>query len=160
MPPVMRFEVDLEISFISLIVDMSITDLESFFNADGVRLLSMPSRRASASKASVSTFGQICPFYEHGCIIWYNIKCFLIFVSYLNHSVHRSKVLCPPVHGLLVVVQRVVGCRGIFGRFLAAPTRTPSTPASSSASIWQTFSSLSLTSRYSIGALKTKVLMT
>ena len=58
-PPVMRLEVDFEMSFTSLIVDKSITDLESFFNAEGVRLLSISSKAASVSNASVSTLGQI-----------------------------------------------------------------------------------------------------
>lgn len=50
MPPVIRFEVDLESSFISDMVDRSMTDLESFFKADGVKLLSRTSSAASASK--------------------------------------------------------------------------------------------------------------
>ena len=59
MPPVIKFEVDLESSFISDMVDRSITDLESFLRADGVKLLSNTSRAASVSNASVSTWGQI-----------------------------------------------------------------------------------------------------
>ena len=65
MPPVIRFEVDLESSFISDIVERSITDLESFFSADGVKLLSNTSRAASVSKLSVSTCGQI---YRPNCL--------------------------------------------------------------------------------------------
>ena len=59
MPPVIKFEVDLESSFISDILERSITDLESFLSADGVKLLSNTSRAASVSNASLSTWGQI-----------------------------------------------------------------------------------------------------
>lgn len=59
MPPVIKFEVDLESSFISDILERSITDLESFLSADGVKLLSNTSKAASVSNASLSTWGQI-----------------------------------------------------------------------------------------------------
>lgn len=59
-PPVIKFEVDLDNSFISDIVERSITDLESFFKAEGVKVLSKTSRAASVSKCSSSTWGQIC----------------------------------------------------------------------------------------------------
>ena len=59
MPPVIKFEVDFDNSFISDNVEMSITDFESFFRADGVKLLSKTSRAASVSNNSSSTLGQI-----------------------------------------------------------------------------------------------------
>ena len=57
-PPVIRLEVDFDSSFISDILDKSITDFESFLRAEGVRLLSKTSRAASVSKDSGSTLGQ------------------------------------------------------------------------------------------------------
>ena len=58
-PPVIKFDVDLDSSFISDMVDRSITERDNFFKADGVKLLSRTSRAASASNCSVSTLGQI-----------------------------------------------------------------------------------------------------
>ena len=58
-PPVIKFEVDFDNSFISDMVDKSITDLDIFLMADGVKLLSRTSRAASVLNVSGSTFGQI-----------------------------------------------------------------------------------------------------
>ena len=57
--PVMRLDVDLEMSCISLMLDKSITDLEIFFKAEGVKLVSSMSRAASPSNKSGRCFGQI-----------------------------------------------------------------------------------------------------
>ena len=58
-PPVIKLEVDFDNSFISDMVDKSITDLDIFLIADGVKLLSRTSRAASVLNVSGSTFGQI-----------------------------------------------------------------------------------------------------
>ena len=58
-PPVIKFEVDLDNSFISDMVDRSITDLDIFFRADGVKLLSRTFRAASVSNVSGSISGHI-----------------------------------------------------------------------------------------------------
>jgi hypothetical protein len=58
--PVMRFEVDFEISCISVMFDKSITDLDNFLSADGVKLVSNMPRAASPSNKSGRCFGQIC----------------------------------------------------------------------------------------------------
>lgn len=57
--PVIRFDVDLEISCISAILDKSITDFEIFFSAAGVKLVSRASIAASLSKTSGLYLGQI-----------------------------------------------------------------------------------------------------
>ena len=61
-PPVIKFEVDLDSSFISDIVEISMTDCDNFFGADSVKLLLRTLRAASVSNCSFSTIGQIYKF--------------------------------------------------------------------------------------------------
>ena len=58
--PVIRFEVDFEISCISDMLDRSMTDLDNFLSADGVKLVSNMPRATSPSNMSGRYFGQIC----------------------------------------------------------------------------------------------------
>ena len=58
-PPVIKFEVDFDNSFISDMVDRSITDLDIFFSADGVKLLSSIFIAASVSNVSGMISGHI-----------------------------------------------------------------------------------------------------
>ena len=60
--PVIRFDVDLEISCISDMLDKSITDLDIFFKAEGVKLVSSMSKAASPSNRPGRYFGQIYRF--------------------------------------------------------------------------------------------------
>ena len=60
--PVIRLEVDFEISCISDMLDKSMTDLDNFLSADGVKLVSNMPRAASPSNKSGRCFGQICVF--------------------------------------------------------------------------------------------------
>ena len=87
-PPVIKFEVDLDNSFISDMVDRSITDLDIFFRADGVKLLSRTFRAASVSNVSGSISGHI--------YIQPVVRIFKYFSFYFLLLVHRyiRKLFC------------------------------------------------------------------
>ena len=86
-PPVIKFEVDLDNSFISDMVDRSITDLDIFFSADGVKLLSSIFIAASVSNVSGTISGHIY-IYNHS-ELQYSEDIFKFMANFLKRHVKR-----------------------------------------------------------------------